>query len=91
MFTLILRSALFLLILETFYRLHAGWIKKSSEELIVKGKGEAFCTYCAVTLRAHKDSLKDHAKSENHAKATSELVRDNQGRGQATIAQAFGK
>ncbi|KAK3931229.1 Protein FAM200B [Frankliniella fusca] len=67
-----------------------GWIRKTSDELIQKGKGEAWCKYCDSSLRAHLDSLKDHLASEKHSNAAKRLVKDSQGRLQPTIGEAFG-
>lgn len=42
------------------------WLIRTSEELIMKGKGEAFCKLCLSPLRAHKTDLKKHKKSKAH-------------------------
>lgn len=42
------------------------WLTRTPEELVMKGKGEAYCKLCLSPLRAHKTDLEKHMKSKVH-------------------------
>ncbi|CAD6213969.1 GSCOCG00011117001-RA-CDS, partial [Cotesia congregata] len=46
----------------------SGWLCKAPASLISAGRGEAYCKFCRVSLRAQKHDLTKHVKTQMHIK-----------------------
>ncbi|KAE8741263.1 hypothetical protein FOCC_FOCC013218 [Frankliniella occidentalis] len=61
-----------------------GWLEKSWEKCIMKGKPQAYCSYCRTHLRAHRNDLANHATLDKHKKAAAAIPR-HRGSNQGTL------
>ena len=48
------------------FRRFVDWLKRNSEDEVMKGKPEAYCSVCQTALRAHYNDLVNHSKTAKH-------------------------
>ena len=58
--------------------LFLAWVRRTSDDLIAKGKPKAYCKYCEVPLRAHLNGLVKHGETDQHKKNSQRFNRSSQ-------------